>query len=109
MWDSARLKLSTVTGTGAWAKTAPASSVNSKASLVFMGWLLFHSFHRRWHPDAVPHRPLRGIKAQRKIELSLRRREPVRRLFRTGRLVLDIEIQRAIGIERELVIAEVIA
>src|SRR5262249_42187573 len=59
---------------------------------------------RRWIPASVHHLGLRFIEPQSQTECaSPRRREPVRFLLGTWALVLDVEIERAVGVVLEWV------
>src|SRR5262245_47679760 len=61
------------------------------------------SLDRRRRPRSVEGRAPRRIQPHGNVELLCRRRQPVGLLIRTGPLVLDVDVERAIAVELELV------
>src|SRR5262245_24599996 len=58
---------------------------------------------RRRRPRSIQGLAPRRIQPHRKVELACRSRQPVGFLVRTGPLVLDVDVERAIAVELELV------
>src|SRR5262249_29718431 len=80
----------------------PAESIPRRNVLCVL-WLQTRRHHRRRSPGAPHDLLVRPEHAQRQIEACGWRRQPVALLVGAGRIVLNVEIERAIAIELQRV------